>query len=856
MSEEPQMTLSRNVLSAVLPVIAGTLFASGAVANSAVGISIGQGNSLTPRGRDVFCRADPHGLSIFNDAPRRTPTGWLYDSPCLPTLFKDEAASDTDKWDFSIDAEVGALVTSGDENAALFREFADWSDGALLSAFRLNAERGRDQFSITAGGIGRDDAFGTLSFDRWGSYSVKAFFDKIPHTWGTNARSPYNGIGTGVLRLPPELPPGTNEPADVLAAFASLQPFTLQVDRERMGLLAEHTAIPNWKFFVNYLNEDRDGTKPFSGGLFFSFFPIGSLGVGGGMELAEPNRYRTQDFAVGAQKFNGVWQMNVTASGSFFRNEVDTLTFDNPWFLNSLAPPPTGPYVATRGRTDLYPDNDSYRIKAEASRAIPWNGQFTGSVSRGSMRQDDALIPFTISSGIGGTAPQPINFDLWNTVDALPRRSAEARIATTTAQARLRFSPSQPLAISIDYRFYDEDNKTPIFEARNALTGEYGMILMDGVQGSAVPFEIPVFIPGVPGDPAFHYRSIPFETQRQTLETSADYQLGRHQRASLTYTREQIDRKFREVAETVEDRIRLIWSYRGWEAATLRLEGQYASRDGNGYNPDPYEEFYSSSLPGATPASPLGFTPHALASLRKKDVADLRRTKLESRLNLMINDRTDGFLSVQYQEDEYPDSSAGLTGERVTAANAEVNFTPGASFSYFAFASWQQRKTSQATINDAGVGLGPDPNPGGPTFPLENAWSAASEDEDRTVGAGATRSVGPVDLRLNLSYVNTKTAIDYAYASLGALANPQLGASAGSAIPDLTFERAIAQLDARWPLSHQASARFYYRYEHGRVQDWHFDGLTNVVNRVMFLGLVPEDWDTHTVGVFFQWQIQ
>ena len=137
----------------------------------------------------------------------------------------------------------------------------------------------------------------------------------------------------------------------------------------------------------------------------------------------------------------------------------------------------------------------------------------------------------------------------------------------------------------------------------------------------------------------------------------------------------------------------------------------------------------------------------------------------------------------------------------MTAANVEVNYTPGAALSYYAFASWQQRKTSQATINDAGVGLGPDPNPGGPTYPLANAWSADSEDEDKTLGVGATRSVGPVDLRLNLSYVDTNTAITYAYASPGALANPQLGADAGSAFPDLTFERAIAQLDARWPMT-------------------------------------------------------
>ena len=122
--------------------------------------------------------------------------------------------------------------------------------------------------------------------------------------------------------------------------------------------------------------------------------------------------------------------------------------------------------------------------------------------------------------------------------------------------------------------------------------------------------------------------------------------------------------------------------------------------------------------------------------------------------------------------------------------------------------------------------------------------------------AAVTRSIGPVNLRLNLSYVDTSTAIDYAYASPGALADPQLGSNAGSAFPNLTFKRAIAELDARWPLTPQSSARFYYRYEHGRVRDWHFDGLTNVVNRVMLLGLVPENWDTHTVGVFFQWQIQ
>ena len=150
--------------------------------------------------------------------------------------------------------------------------------------------------------------------------------------------------------------------------------------------------------------------------------------------------------------------------------------------------------------------------------------------------------------------------------------------------------------LSIDYRFYDEDNKTPIFEARNALTGEYGMILMDGVQGSAVPFEIPVFVPGVPGDPAFHFRSIPFETRRQTLETSGG--LPDRPQSARRRSPTRASKSTGSFAKSPR-RSRTACASSGAIAVGKRQrcasKVSTATRDGNGYNPDPYEEFYSSS---------------------------------------------------------------------------------------------------------------------------------------------------------------------------------------------------------------------------------------------------------------------
>ena len=49
--------------------------------------------------------------------------------------------------------------------------------------------------------------------------------------------------------------------------------------------------------------------------------------------------------------------------------------------------------------------------------------------------------------------------------------------------------------------------------------------------------------------------------------------------------------------------------------------------------------------------------------------------------------------------------------------------------------------------------------------------------------------------------------------------------------------------------------RLYHRYENGRIDDWHYDGLPLVVGNEVYLGAGPQDYHAHVFGVLFQYAL-
>lgn len=262
------------------------LVALHANASTAIGTENALGNAHNQSGSNPVCYPDETGLNPLASAPSRTPTGFLYDVPCVLHQQDNEVAEE--EWNIDTVLGIGALYSFGDDNAYYFNEYADWNDGPTVSYLDITGENRNtgSYFSIYGGSLGRDDQFLGLEAGRYGSLKVTGFLNQIPHLYGTGAQTIFQGVGTGNLTLPAGMTPGTGTPVTVGSVVDDAPEFDLGLERMRAGLGVEYSLSSDWRVFANYKYEDRDGTKPYSGAFFFSTL-IGP-GFGGVTELIQP----------------------------------------------------------------------------------------------------------------------------------------------------------------------------------------------------------------------------------------------------------------------------------------------------------------------------------------------------------------------------------------------------------------------------------------------------------------------------------------------------------------------------------------------------------------------------------------
>jgi hypothetical protein len=180
--------------------------------------------------------------------------------------------------------------------------------------------------------------------------------------------------------------------------------------------------------------------------------------------------------------------------------------------------------------------------------------------------------------------------------------------------------------------------------------------------------------------------------------------------------------------------------------------------------------------------------------------------------------------------------------------------------------SHHRQRIGQGNINDntaaatGNLGANPpvQPNPngnaGGPVFPLANAWDATSRDRTNLFAIGGRHQASRYTLETSYSFARSRYAIDYNFASGGALtANvPAFVALAGSGMPDMTMRRHILETSLKLPVRDKVTLRFYHRYERARFEDWHYEGLPLVIGNELFLGGGPRSYGVHVLGVFVQ----
>jgi MtrB/PioB family decaheme-associated outer membrane protein len=804
---------------------------SHARADSAIGTSTPLGTQLNPAGNSLYLPNNPMGMSQFVQNSR-SPTGLLYPRPLLyPRMVQSQSNPD---WWSSAWAEIGYLGTAGDTGAASFREYGDLSAGPVINSAGFLAENRNSAFYLSAnmGSVGRADQTYQLTLGKYGVFSGTLFFDSIPHVFSTNAKLLWEGAGTGRLTLPSGLTPGASTPSQVNSVLASLFPGEVSLTREKAGMAFTYTPHELSEVFVRFGYEDREGTRPLGATFGYPY-------QGGATELVEPIEYRTFDVNAGARLKGETLQANLTYAGSFFRNDIPALVWDNPGLAG-------GSYIPPQGQLALPPDNDYHTVKGDLAWAFT-RGRFTASASYASMKQNAPLLPPTTNSGVINGVTGPIDLANWNTVGALSRDTALAEIATFNGFAQLQFNPTSQLRFDFEVRNRNEDNKTN-YVALNPLTGQYGYIALDGGLSSFIPFLSGVYEPTVAGQ-RVQIRNIPFATDTLTLTAKAGYRLANRDRIELAYANKQIDHSNREIGDAEDHRFSAQFVMRAREWGTTRVSYEFATVSGDTYASNPYVPYNSPSLAGYIPR-PQGDAPFTLGPLRKYDIADRTENALKTQTNFILSEKVDFQLAGNFRSYDY-DADYGLKSARNYNLNAELTYQVSLATNFNIFYSFQGHKRDVANINRQNDA--PDDTAGGPAYPLDNVWTEEADDKNHVLGAGFRHQINSVTIDLNYTFTYGDSSLNYSYATPGAFFYELTPAQAGNAFPENIFRHHLVQTSVLWKYSENIGVRGYYRFEHEEIEDFHYAGLTQVVDNNIFLAAIPESYSAHVFGIFFQY---
>ena len=399
-------------------------------------------------------------------------------------------------------------------------------------------------------------------------------------------------------------------------------------------------------------------------------------------------------------------------------------------------------------------------------------------------------------------------------------------------------------------------------------------------------------------------RSAPYEYRQMNSVVSADYRINRTNSFEAAFEREDFNRQYRERDETWENKVRLGYVNRDSATGTLRLGYEYGSRRGSDFVSTPLAEFYSISLgpvPTATTTNIATWFRNP-EQFRRFDVADRNQHVLNARFNYGIAPAVDVSVGVQVRDVEYPASDYGRNdNQRLTSPSVDVNWQPTPTTSAYAFYSFQDGGQHQASLQPNACVMGsfyyffsdgsvqtnatgvPPPPPAGttlagtqqvqpanfsslcgtasatsPLFPVSRTWTLSQDDRNTVTGLGFHYELGRVLADIGYTYSNGRTRLRYEYNAAALGVNATQVALAGDGWSDLVFTQNIAEANALVPLYKRLSLRLLYRFEDGRIRDWHYDGISvnpMPANNGAYLDFGPQDYKVHLFGALFRYEL-
>jgi MtrB/PioB family decaheme-associated outer membrane protein len=351
--------------------------------------------------------------------------------------------------------------------------------------------------------LGLDSRTFEIDGGRPGSFGFYLDYHELPYRLFDTTSTIFTSASNDTLALPSGWTPASLT-SDFAALDASLQPVKIGSDRRTISLGGDYTPSTRISLFADYQHDNRDGVNIVGGAGFIQ----SSL-------LPRYFDFETDSIDAGIRYANGPWNLSAAWYGSFFRNNLTSVTWDNPF---------TSVPGAGQGRMAQEPDNDFQQISvsgAYTAKTLSSVIAFSAALGRGT--QTAALLPYTINSALNSAT--------------LPTAGLDGEVDTTNLGVTITSRPFPKTRVNVAYRFDERDNRTA--------AESWSRIIVDSFASTDAE------------------TNTPYSFERSRFTIGGSYRLLDTLRVSAGYDRTELDRDFQEVAEQSEDK--------GWLGARLRL---------------------------------------------------------------------------------------------------------------------------------------------------------------------------------------------------------------------------------------------------------------------------------------------
>lgn len=683
--------------------------------------------------------------------------------------------------------DFGVRGTSFDAGSdrARFQKFQDLRNGATIDLLRYTNNTDKYLFKVIAHDVGYNDQRVEAEYNNYGKLKASFSWSQIPNNYSFTAQTLYNQATPGALTLSDGIQSAIQNKATTLGAAVNGAPTTsLASERDIAEFRLTYSLTPDVDLKAYVRNTQRNGTQPWSGGFGFSFaadqFPVPidtrNTEVGGSFEWANGRA-----FAKGGY------------DGSFFRNNVQSVTWDNP--LRVADSPTAGPAQA---RMALWPDTNENTVSVSGGLTkLPGHSTATAYVSVGSMTDNSALIPFTSNTALASPA--------------LPRATADLTARVTGLNFTFASHPTRMVSVDMRYRQYGFDNNSTPF-ITNASVG-YDVALSGGNEADLIGFTRHTF------DADVAFMPVSFFSLRGG------------------YTRENVDYTSRYVNRTTQDTGRVSADLTGLGWLTLRGVYEHSVRDAYGL------DFAGILADGEQPG------------LNQYDIANRNRDRASAILIVTPVSMISFNASVTAGKDTYPANGAmalnnvyeqfGLFNTDSHTYQVGMDFVPvenkvvlGATYSY------EKYTALQASRNAGHVATGLP----AAFFDPRDDWTDSSGDKAHTadVSLDVLQLFPKFDMRASYSYSKADSTYFYSLPAVTVLAAPVQLSPVSNKIQQGT-------LDGIYHLTRHVLLGATYWYSKYDVNDFAFSplagGLANPASNpsLMLVGYYAQPYNGNTM---------